>query len=86
MPNPNPLREATDQTYIPMDTSQIHFCCATRETPKAGFLKGKRRTERAMADIWVHMVMAVIRNGKKKGILKDIFMVMNKTTFPMVVY
>ena len=39
-----------------------------------------------MADIWVHMVMAVIRNGKKKGILKDIFMVMNKTTFPMVVY
>ena len=29
----NPLREAKDRTYIRMDTSQIHFHCATTGTP-----------------------------------------------------
>ena len=30
----NPLSEARDQTCILMDTSQIHFCCATTGTPR----------------------------------------------------
>ena len=30
---PNTLREARDQTHVLMDTSQIHFCCTTTETP-----------------------------------------------------
>ena len=30
----NPLSKARDRTRIPMDTSQIHFCCATRGLPK----------------------------------------------------
>ena len=30
----NVLSKARDGTRILMDTSQIHFCCATRETPQ----------------------------------------------------
>ena len=30
---PNPLRKARDRTHILMDTSQIHFHCATTGTP-----------------------------------------------------
>ena len=30
---PNPLSKAGDTTCIPMDSSQIHFCCATTRTP-----------------------------------------------------
>ena len=33
----NPLSKARDRTLILMDTSGIHFCCATTETPAAGF-------------------------------------------------
>ena len=32
---PDPLSKARDQTCILMDTSWIHFCCATMETPYA---------------------------------------------------
>ena len=34
----NPLSEARDQTPILMDTSQIHFCCATPGMPPVLFL------------------------------------------------
>ena len=30
---PDPLSEAKDGNHILMDTSQIHFCCATMGTP-----------------------------------------------------
>ena len=30
---PDPLSKTQDQTCILMDTSQIHFCCATKGTP-----------------------------------------------------
>ena len=30
----SPLSEARGQTFTLMDTSWIHFCCATRGTPK----------------------------------------------------
>ena len=31
--DPDLLSEARDQTHILMDTSKVHFLCATRETP-----------------------------------------------------
>ena len=31
---PDPLSEARDRTCILMDTSRIHFHCATKETPE----------------------------------------------------
>ena len=34
----NPLSEARHQTHILMDTSQIHLCCITTETPTHPFL------------------------------------------------
>jgi len=34
----NPLSKARDQTHILMDTSQIHFCCATMGTHGTIFL------------------------------------------------
>ena len=30
---PDPLSKARDRTHILMDTSRIHFCCATMGTP-----------------------------------------------------
>ena len=36
---PNPLSEARDQTCIRMDTSQIHFHCATRALLFLGFFE-----------------------------------------------
>ena len=36
---PNPLNEARDQTCIRMDTSQIHFHCATRALLFLGFFE-----------------------------------------------
>ena len=35
----NPLSEARDPTCILMDTSRLHFCCATMGTPKIRSLK-----------------------------------------------
>ena len=35
---PYPLSEARDQTCILMDTSRIHFCCATMGTPRMHYL------------------------------------------------
>ena len=35
----NPLSEARDQTRNLLVTSQIHFCCATTETPLTSLLK-----------------------------------------------
>ena len=32
---PDPLSETRDRTSILMDTSWIHFCCATMGTPEA---------------------------------------------------
>ena len=37
---PDPLSKARDQTRILLDTSQIHFHCATMGTPKGGALDG----------------------------------------------
>ena len=39
---PDPLSEARDQTHNLMDTSRIHFCCATAGTPFAQFFKYNR--------------------------------------------
>ena len=41
-----------------------------------------------MADVRMQMVVAVVRNEKKKngGMLKRIFMVMNKNIFSMMIY
>ena len=36
---PDPLSKARDQTRILMDTSWIHFCCATVGTQKSKLLK-----------------------------------------------
>ena len=38
-----------------------------------------------MADVKMQMVVAVVRNEKKGGMLKRIFMVMNKNIFSMVI-
>ena len=35
----NPLSEARDWTHILMDTSRIHFCCATTVTPQLGIFR-----------------------------------------------
>ena len=35
---PDPLSKARDQSHILMNTSQIHFCCATTGTPGLYFL------------------------------------------------
>ena len=35
----NPLSKARDPTCILMDTSWIHFCCVTTETPRDHFLE-----------------------------------------------
>ena len=37
-PDLNPLSKAKDQIYVLMDSSQIHFCWATRETPHLDLL------------------------------------------------
>ena len=39
---PNPLSEARDWTWILMDTSQIHFCCATKGNPRSFISVGTR--------------------------------------------
>lgn len=39
-----------------------------------------------MADVRMQMVVAVVRNEKKMGMLKRIFMVMSKNIFSVVRY
>ena len=39
----NPLNGARDQTRIPVDTSQVRFCCATTGTPKKVFMQNKNK-------------------------------------------
>ena len=51
---PDPLREARDRTHILMDTSRIHFCCTTTETPNTAKLERMLREMNGGVPVLAH--------------------------------